>query len=352
MEIKATFAPYELNFKQASGTSRGNLNSKTSYFIKLKTSNSVGFGECGLLKGLSYDNLDEYEAKLQWVCDHIELGVDALWELLTEFPSIQFGVEQAFLSLHSSEPFLLFPSAFTKGEDKICMNGLVWMGSEEFMRQQIDRVLEGGFNCVKMKIGAIEWEKELHLLQTLRKRYDKSTLEIRVDANGAFNLKSAQKVLEQLAILGVHSIEQPIGADFQEDLALLCAQTPVAIALDESLIPCISAEQKSQMLDFVKPQYIILKPSFIGGFRGSDYWISLAKDRGIGWWATSALESNVGLNAISQWVYTKGNNMPQGLGTGSLYTNNISSPLYVKNGAIAYEPNLAWDLQKIDSLCM
>ncbi len=352
MEITATFCSYDLQFLQASGTSRGIITNKTSYFIKIKSHGQYGYGECGLLKGLSFDDVPDYEAKLQWACENISLGIHQLWEMLRAYPSIQFGLEQAFLSLESNPPFELFPTPFTQGANTIPINGLVWMGSEDFMKNQIDAVIDKGFTCVKMKIGAIEWAQELNLLKSLRKRYNRSSLEIRVDANGAFTFNQAQKVIKELAAIDVHSIEQPLAAKNTEELAQLCSKPLIPIALDESLIPCIRDEQKQALLDQVKPQYIILKPSFVGGFKGSDYWISLAETRGIGWWATSALESNVGLNAISQWVFNKKNDMPQGLGTGSLYSNNIPSPLYVKNGAVGYDQKQLWNLKNIDELCM
>ncbi|MFT7407174.1 MAG: o-succinylbenzoate synthase [Flavobacteriaceae bacterium] len=351
MKIHAQYGRHELCFKQASGTSRGVLKTKTTYFIKLSSGSKVGYGECGLLKGLSYDDVPEYEKKLQWACKNISLGLDQLWDSLLQFPSIQFGLEQAFLSLVSRTPFEFFPSSFTKGISTMAINGLVWMGDESFMKSQIASVIEKNFSCVKMKIGAIDLEKELRLLSSLRKQFSAQELEIRVDANGAFNLKLALNVMETLKHLEVHSIEQPLGVSDIEDLAILCQNPAIPVALDESLIGCIDQVDKSSLLDIIKPQYIVLKPSFIGGFRGSDQWILLAEQRNIGWWATSALESNVALNAISQWVFEKSPKMHQGLGTGSLYTNNILSPLYIKNGAIGYNPTSSWNTKLIDKLC-
>lgn len=352
MKMKATFCKYDLIFKQASGTSRGVLKAKTSYFIKITANNWVGYGECGLLKGLSYDDVPDYEDKLSWACNNIHLGLESLWSDLLHFPSIQFGLEQAFLSLQSSHPFMLFPSPFISAQTSIPINGLIWMGDQNFMSQQIGAILNNGFNCVKMKIGAIDVDQELDLLRSIRQQYPEEVIELRVDANGAFDLKTAYKVMESLQEIGVHSIEQPLPLQSISDLATLCADAPIPVALDESLIGCLTIAQKEHLLDTVNPQYIILKPSFIGGFKGSDQWIQLANSRGIGWWVTSALESNIGLNAIAQWVFLKNTILPQGLGTGSLYTNNIPAPLKVQKGTLAYDSKALWNTKIIDDLCM
>ena len=352
MKMRATYCKYDLIFKQASGTSRGVLKTKTSYFIKITANNRVGYGECGLLKCLSYDDVPDYEDKLSWACNHIHLGLESLWSDLLHFPSIQFGLEQAFLSLQSSQPFILFPSPFISAQTPIPINGLIWMGDQNFMAQQIGAILNNGFNCVKMKIGAIDVDQELALLRSIRQQYPEEVIELRVDANGAFDLKTAYKVMESLQEIGVHSIEQPLPVQSISDLATLCADTPIPVALDESLIGCLTIAQKEHLLDTVNPQYIILKPSFIGGFKGSDQWIQLANSRGIGWWVTSALESNIGLNAIAQWVFLKSTILPQGLGTGSLYTNNIPAPLKVQKGTLAYDSKALWNTKIIDDLCM
>lgn len=341
--MKASYQSYKLQFKQASGTSRGILNTKETYYIILKEGNATGIGECGLLRGLSIDDRPDYEAKLQWVCDHIHLGLEVLYQELTAFPSIQIGLETAFISIASSTPFSLFPSSFSEGNDSIAINGLVWMGDEAFMKAQIKQRLEDGFTCIKMKIGAIDFNTEYALLKSLRKEYPASEIEIRVDANGAFSPTDAPEILKQLSDLELHSIEQPIATQQWEHMASLCSNTPLPIALDEELIGVFSSEEKVQLLEQINPQYIILKPSFIGGFQGTDQWIELAEQRNVGWWITSALESNVGLNAISQYTYTKNSKLPQGLGTGSLYTNNIDSPLTVENGKIYSNNNIPWN---------
>lgn len=342
--MTATFQKHILNFKRPSGTSRGVLNSKETYFLILKTEESFGVGECGLLRGLSIDDRPDYEEELAGVCENIELGVSEadLYEALQEFPSIQFGVETAFKSLHSKNPFELFPSEFTRGEAAIPINGLVWMGDKVFMKEQISEKLKQGFTCIKMKIGAIDFNTELELLKSIRKEFSASEVELRVDANGAFPKNVALEKLKVLSDLQLHSIEQPIKQGQWQEMARLCEETPLPIALDEELIGIFSEEEKSKLLDTIKPQFIILKPSLIGGFRGSDSWINLADKYSAGWWITSALESNVGLNAISQYTFIKNSKLPQGLGTGSLYTNNIDSPLEVSNGALNYSQSTGW----------
>nr|WP_314784423.1 o-succinylbenzoate synthase [uncultured Capnocytophaga sp.] len=327
-----------LNFKRPSGTSRGVLTSKETFFLVIEQGDKKGIGEFNLFRGLSADDVPNYEAKLQWVEQHLHLGEKALLEELKTFPSIQFGVEQAFRSVAAPQWYELFPSNFTKGKDAIPINGLIWMGSPDFMKAQIKEKLAQGFHCIKMKIGAIDFEEEYRILKALRNEFSASDIEIRVDANGAFQATEALRYLERLATLQLHSIEQPIRAGQWEAMAELCEQTPLPIALDEELIGIFTREEKQRLLREIQPQYIILKPSLIGGYQGSEDWITLAETLGIGWWVTSALESNIGLNAIAQWTYTLHSPMPQGLGTGTLYTNNIPFPLYVENGHIGFNP--------------
>ncbi|MCV9932788.1 o-succinylbenzoate synthase [Flavobacterium sp. LS1R47] len=342
--MKANYCKYTLNFKRPSGTSRGVMNEKETWFIIIEEDNKKGIGECGILRGLSADDRDDYEEKLKWTCNNIHLGEKVLWEALLAFPSIQFGVEMAFRSLKSETPFMLFPSDFTTGEKSIAINGLVWMGEPEFMKQQIEEKLAGGFRCIKLKIGAIDFEKELELLSFIRSHFSSEQVEIRVDANGAFSLDSALDKLNQLNKYELHSIEQPIKQNNIQAMEDLCQTTPFPIALDEELIGVFSLQDKEALLREIKPQYIILKPSFIGGFRGTQEWITLAEKYNIGWWITSALESNIGLNAIAQWTFLQNNTMPQGLGTGALYTNNFDCPLEVTQGQLWYNPNLNWEI--------
>jgi len=343
--MKATYHRHLLEFKRPSGTSRGILKTKETWFLQITDGDRVGVGECGILRGLSCDDVPEYEERLQWVCMHIAKGPELLWEELKAFPSIQFGVEMAFQSLAAQNRYELFPSNFTKGIDAIPINGLIWMGDEAYMKDQIAEKLENGFDCIKMKIGAIEIQEELHLLEAIRKEYDAQKITLRVDANGAFTEESAMPVLEKLAQLDIHSIEQPISKGQEEAMARLCKQTPIPIALDEELIGVLDSAAKKELLKMIRPQFIILKPSFIGGFQGSEAWIDIAEALDIGWWVTSALESNVGLNAIAQWTYDLKPKGHQGLGTGSLFVNNIEAPLIVEGGFLKYNPKKNWDFK-------
>lgn len=342
--MQATYHKHILNFKRPSGTSRGVLTTKETWFIKLANGNKIGIGECGILRGLSIDDRPDYESKLEWVCNNIHLGQGALLQQLKAFPSIQFGLEMAFLSLSSEDPFTLFPSKFTKADDVIPINGLVWMGDEAFMQAQIKEKIASGFNCIKMKIGAIDFKTELDILKSIRKHFSSKDIELRVDANGAFSPDEALEKLKRLSEYEIHSIEQPIRQGQYYEMAQLCENTPLPIALDEELIGVFDKEDKRQMLEQIRPQYIILKPSLIGGYNGSTEWIELANASGIKWWITSALESNIGLNGIAQWTYILKNKLPQGLGTGSLFTNNFDSPLIVKNGTLQYDINKDWKI--------
>ena len=340
--MNATYQKYILNFKQASGTSRGILKTKETYFLKISNGVKFGIGECAVFKGLSFDDVPNYEEKLHWLCQHINKDIIVLLKELKDFPSIQFGLEQAMLSLKSKTSFKLFPSKFTESKDTISINGLIWMGSEAFMKQQIKEKLKAGFTVIKMKIGAIDFDTEIALLKSIRKEYASNEIELRVDANGAFSPKTALEKLKILSDFEIHSIEQPIKQGQLNEMAMLCEKTPVPIALDEELIGIINVTKKEELLQIIKPQYIILKPSLIGGFNGSQEWINLAGKQQIDWWITSALESNIGLNAIAQWTYSLQTKMPQGLGTGSLFTNNIESPLEVKNGELHYNNTKNW----------
>jgi len=343
--IRAEFKKYTLNFKNPSGTSRGILRTKETFFIILNENNSIGIGETGLFRGLSIDDMPNYEEKLSWVCKNINIGLQKLLSELINYPSIQFGLEQAFLSLNSNNKFELFPSKFTKSEEAIPINGLVWMGDKSFMKSQIKDKLASGFSCIKMKIGAIDFDTEIELLTTIRKEFSSKEIELRVDANGAFLPENALEKLKALSELDLHSIEQPIKQGQLQEMAKLCEQTPLPIALDEELIGVFSYEDKRKVIHTVNPQYIILKPSLVGGFAGSKEWVNLAEENNSGWWITSALESNIGLNAIAQFTYTLQNKLPQGLGTGSLFTNNIQSPLEVINGTLQYNKNLDWNFK-------
>lgn len=341
--IQATYHKYLLNFKQASGTSRGVLRTKETWFIVLREDEKIGIGECGLFRGLSIDDVPNYEKKLRWFCENINKGLDALLLEAVCFPSIQFGLEQAFLSLKAQNSFELFPSDFTKGTQNIPINGLIWMGDKRFMQQQIKEKLQQGFTTLKMKIGAIDFDTEINLLSNIRKEFSSKEITLRVDANGGFIPKDALIKLQRLSELEIHSIEQPIQQGQWQEMAYLCEKTPLPIALDEELIGVFDFEEKVKCIETIKPQYIILKPSLVGGIKGSEQWISIAQKYAINNWITSALESNIGLNAIAQWTQTLENPLPQGLGTGSLFTNNFQSPLKVSNGNLTYNTKLTWN---------
>ena len=346
--MKARYQSYILDFKRPSGTSRGVLTQKQSYFLRIDHGGKWGLGECALLRGLSIDDRPDYEDKLEWLCDNINSDFELLYKELGEFPSIRFGLEMALASLNSSDPYELFPSEFTKKEAPIPINGLIWMGSPEFMKEQIVQKLEAGFDCIKMKIGAIDFQAELDILQYIRSQFNASTIELRVDANGAFTAGDALEKLKRLAEFEIHSIEQPIKPKQWETMAQLCENTPLPIALDEELIGMTDPSQQLQMLDIIKPQYLIFKPSLLGGFRATDQWINAAAQYNIPWWITSALESNIGLNAICQYTFAKRTILPQGLGTGSLYTNNIEAPLVVGDGTIRYTKSGSWNVSMLN----
>jgi o-succinylbenzoate synthase len=345
--MKATYHKHILNFKRPSGTSRGVLTTKETWYIIIEKEGKKGIGECGILRGLSIDDRPDYEEKLQWLCAHIEDDINSLFTELKEFPSILFGLEMALQSLDSKDPFVLFPSHFTDGKAGIPINGLIWMGEKSFMKEQIKEKIQQGFSCIKLKIGAIDFDAEMELLRYIRKEFSAKEIELRVDANGAFQPEDALEKLKRLSDLSLHSIEQPIRQGQCKEMAKLCKETPLPIALDEELIGVFNTSDKENLIEEIKPQYIILKPSLIGGFQGTEEWVNLAEKNQIGWWITSALESNIGLNAIAQFTYLQSNHMPQGLGTGSLFTNNIESPLQVKGENLNYNPQLTWETQQI-----
>ena len=322
---KATFKKHLLEFKQASGTSRGVLHTKETYFLEITEGEKKGIGECALFRGLSFEDIPEYEEMLQWLCDNINENKKILRKELLHFPSIWFGYEQAMLNLKHGED-LYFPSDFSEGYSSIKINGLIWMGDATFLQQQIEEKLDQGFDCLKLKIG-VDWKAEKEIIKQLRAKFPKDEMELRVDANGGFSVEEAKTVLQVLADLEIHSIEQPIKAGQISEMAELCKNSPTPIALDEELIGVLNFEDKKELLEKINPQFIILKPSLVGGFSGTDEWISFAESKKIGWWITSALESNIGLNAIAQYTFTKNAKIPQGLGTGGLFTNNILSRL-------------------------
>ncbi|MDE6650980.1 MAG: o-succinylbenzoate synthase [Paramuribaculum sp.] len=340
--LKAAYSPYTLNFNFKALTSRGALPVKDTFFIKIWdecSPNKFGLGECAIFKGLSKEDNPDYEQTLHNLCksinraDEVDIG---------NWSSIKFGLETALNDFENGCLHTPFPGEFANGEKSITINGLVWMGSIEEMLQRAQRKLLEGFHCIKFKIGAEDFEQEIKLLEQIRKKFPPELIEIRLDANGAFTPKNALSRLDRLAPLSIHSIEQPIAVGKWESMANICESSPIPVALDEELIGTHSIIEKEQMLDFIKPSFVILKPSLCGGFIEAKEWIDTAVQREIGWWATSALESNVGLNAIAQWVANFGIGMPQGLGTGGLYTNNISSPLVLNNDKLFYDISKGW----------
>ena len=331
MVLKATIEERVLHFKQPAGTSRGVYTERRSWLVSLSDGKTVGRGECAPLPDLSCDARPNYGEVLRRFCDDVERTGQIDYEAMRDFPSMLFGLETAMLNYQHGD--CLFDTAFSRGEVGIPINGLVWMGNYEEMLQRMEQKLEQGFRCVKLKIGAIDFEQELELVRRIRQRFSFHEVELRLDANGAFPFEEALYKLELLSQYAVHSIEQPIRKGQWAYMAELCRESPLPIALDEELIGVNGREQKAQMLNIIKPSYIVLKPSLHGGMAGCREWIEAAKDRDIGSWITSALESNIGLNAIAQFcssVYGDSITMPQGLGTGLLFTDNIPMPLEIR----------------------
>ena len=333
MSLKVTVSERVLHFKQPAGTSRGVYTTRKSWFVHLSDGEREGVGECAPLPDLSCDAIPNYGEVLKGFCDDVCRTGQIDYEALRPYPSMLFGLETALLDLRSQESGVLFDTAFSRGEVGIPINGLVWMGSYEEMLQRMEEKLEKGFGCVKLKIGAIDFERELDLVKRIRQRFSFHDVELRLDANGAFPYEEALYKLELLSQYAIHSIEQPIRQKQWAFMAELCRESPLPIALDEELIGVNDPEMKTHMLSIIKPRYIVLKPSLHGGMAGCREWIAASKELGIGSWITSALESNIGLNAIAQFtsdVYGDDIRMPQGLGTGQLFTDNIPMPLEIR----------------------
>lgn len=337
-QAKATFEAFTLDFKRPSGTSRGVLTQKKGWKLLLTDpEGTTGLGECSIIPGLSpdYTTDEAYEQKLTEVCSNPFLFAKNK-SLLINHPSILFGLESAYFDLLNGGKRIYFESAKRSSGFSIPINGLIWMGNPGYMRDQIEEKLDAGFNCIKLKVGAIDFKQELKLLEGIRARFDASKIVLRVDANGAFSMEDSTWKLKELAQLDLHSIEQPIKAGSWNNMKKLCKETPLPIALDEELIGINETHKKVELLETIKPQYIILKPSLHGGFSGSKEWIELADERNIPWWITSALESNIGLNAIAQFTADYNPVLPQGLGTGGLYETNFEAPLEIEKGNLVY----------------
>ena len=328
--------PRLLHFKQPAGTSRGVYNTRKVWYIEISSMENPsikGIGECAPLPNLSCDDVPQYEEVLQQACSRVAREGNIPTESLRNYPSILFGLETA-LRHYETGSLALWDTPFSRGEAGIPINGLIWMGNFEEMYRQIEAKMEAGYRCIKLKIGAIDFDAELTLLKHIRSRFSIKDIELRVDANGAFSPAEAMHKLDALSKLDLHSIEQPIRAGQWEEMARLTARTPLPIALDEELIGHNIPEIKQELLSAIRPQYIILKPSLHGGICGSNEWIAEAEKQNIGWWVTSALESNIGLNAIAQWCATLHNALPQGLGTGQLFTDNIDLPLEIRKDCL------------------
>lgn len=340
--MKISWKKHRLIFKKAAGTSRSVLYHKDVWYILISDNGRSGIGECNPLVGLSIDDREDFEDQLTYFSSRFEKASKVDLTLLTDFPSMKFGFEMAVKDLAMGGKRMLFDTEFSQGKAAIPINGLLWMASKDDMLMQLENKLEQGFSCIKMKIGAISFNDELAILKEIRKNFKADEIEIRVDANGAFKAEEALVKLEKLARFDIHSIEQPIATRQWEEMQRLCASSPVKIALDEELIGLMSREDRINMIQHIQPDFIILKPSLLGGFADCDEWIDIAEKYGVDWWITSALESNIGLNAIAQYTFTKNVRMPQGLGTGALYLNNIDSPLFISEGALYYDINGTW----------
>ena len=324
-----------LHFKNPAGTSRGVYNTRRSWFLELTSGEKegcTGVGECAPLPALSCDDIEDYAGVLRAFCDGFERTGVIDYEGMKDYPSMLFGLETALAHFNAGST-MLFDTPFSRGEEGIPINGLVWMGTFEEMSARIEEKIRQGFGCIKLKIGSIDFDREIELIRQIRGRFGRKDIELRVDANGAFTPDEAPERLEMLARYDIHSIEQPVRAGQWEVMADLCRRSPLPVALDEELIGVNDSIRKRELLDKIQPAYIILKPSLHGGMQGTREWVELAAMRGIGSWVTSALESNVGLNAVAQLtadIYGSNIVMPQGLGTGQLFTDNIPMPIEIR----------------------
>lgn len=338
--------PYTLHFRFGAGTSRGVLTQKHGWLIKLTDPSSPGrsgIGECSLIPGLSPDLPEDIESLIRvFEKEGIEPQM-FINSHAAQFPAMAFALEMALASLEQSGSMKLFPSSFTEGHTGIPINGLVWMGNIEEMKARVRDKIEQGYHTIKLKVGALNFDDELSLIREIRAHYSPTDIRLRLDANGAFGPAEALEKLERLSQFHIHSIEQPIRAGQPDEMARICRHSPIPVALDEELIAVADGLMQT-LLEKIRPQYIILKPSLLGGLKRSGQWIGLAQKLDIGWWVTSALESNIGLSAISQWTATLNNPLPQGLGTGQLYNNNFKSPLHIREAQLWYDPQIQWEI--------
>lgn len=348
--MRLAFAPYLLKFGFPGGTSRGVMTEKPTFLLKIydeRNPSRFGIGEAGVFPGLSPEADGRYVYKLLELLANIAIGRSTD---LTMHPSIQSGLEQAIRDFTGGCRGIYYPSEFTEGNKSIEINGLVWMADFDLMVERLRNKVAEGFRCIKLKIGAIDWNRELEMIRIIRNEYSERDLTVRVDANGAFKQTDVIEKLSDLADLGVESIEQPVKAGETALMADICRKSPVPVALDEELIGKFTTEQKTAMLEAIMPAFIVLKPSLIGGFSSAEEWISLATDRGIGWWVTSALESNVGLNALAQWTATLDTTRPQGLGTGNVFTNNFNTPVRLEGDRLMFDNGATFDYSQFAGL--
>lgn len=346
--MKAAYTRHDLRFLRPAITSRAVMTVKETYLLKIwheDRPDICGIGECAVFRGLGSDDRPDYESRLARLCRDIGSGAGP--GDLTGWSSIMFGYETAMLDLANGGTRIIYPTPWSEGHGEITINGLVWMGSAEEMLARINEKINAGFRCIKLKIGGIDFDEEVRLLGYIRSHFPADRLELRLDANGSFAPGEALARLERLSKFDIHSIEQPIRQGQWPDMARVCQDSPIPIALDEELIGIHDTADKARMLDTVKPSYVILKPSLCGGFTSAKEWIDMAETRGMGWWATSALESNIGLNAIAQWAASLSPSMPQGLGTGMLYANNIPSPLRQVRDVLVYDPTAQWQIPEL-----
>ena len=320
----ASFSPHTLRFRTPAGTSRGVLREKTVYFLRLHADGRTGTGECAPWRGLSLDATPDFESHLAAVCRRISAGEHPADIRLPHLPALQFGLEMAWLDWRNGGTGILFDTPFTRGETTLPTHGLIWMDSPDGLHRQIAAKIAAGFTVIKMKIGAIDFADELAVLADIRREYPAKRIALRLDANGAFSPADAPEKLAALAQFDIEFLEQPIRPGQWDALAKLCAASPVPIALDEELIGQNTPAERRRLLDAIRPPGIVLKPALLGGFAACDDWIAAATERGIRWWANSALESNVGLSAICQWVSARAPDRVHGLGTGKLYENNVA----------------------------
>lgn len=345
--MEVDFLKYNLNFKKPGGTSRGVLKVKETYILRVKDGKRTAYGECNFFRGLSYDDRPGYKDKLADVCNQLRKGDENVLDNLEEWPSIKFGVETVLKDIHNGFQHIIFPDAFGPSGFNVPINGLIWMGEKEDMLLQIRSKLKEGYASIKLKIGAVDFETEMELLKFIRSQVSSDEVEVRVDANGAFSFQEAKEKIKRLSDFQVSYIEQPIKAGQWQEMAALTEDTPVKIALDEELIGITNSDQKENLIKTIKPQLLILKPALCGGFEEADEWKNLVETSGGSWVVTSALESNIGLNAIAQYTAVNRSEYAQGLGTGQLYTNNFPSPYSVNAYGLQYHPFQSWDFNQL-----